>query len=260
MVKQRGPKSILFFEIVQMMGMRGYNIQPFNFLIEERMRNDKLISLGRESEVNEISDEDLEAFILNYRTTHYGMPPEMFQGEKIGISMVFERYGSADDCITTMVVVSNDKDGLTSKDTIVDFILGILKTLTQIKTKGASVNPFLQSNRVNGIFVLPSGVSSYSKTFLNELQTIQILTEGDILSRNYDQCLQSNIRIVDSNEKDLILDPVGLNGAKIPAVVKNNDAYCRVINPKKGNMMVIQRQAIAPEEALTWSTFLRDIR
>ena len=254
----RGPLNILFFEIVQMMGFRGYNIQPFKWLIDNRMHNDRLIESGLEAK--EISDNDLVQWIVNYRTSQYMIPVEMFQGEKMPISMIFERYGKEEDCITTLVLVSNDKVGNTSKDTIVEFITGILKRLTQIKTNGVSVDPFIKANRINAIFILPSGVSSHSKAFLNEMNTIKILTENDVLNRNYDHCLQSHIKIVSSNEKDNILEPVGLNGAKIPSVAKNNDAYCRILDVKKGDLMIINRQSISSEEALTNSINFRDIR
>lgn len=260
MTSTRSTLNTLFFEIVQMMGIRGYNIQPFKWLIDNRMKNDRLTELGREKEVVEINDSDLIQWIDNYRITQFGLPSEMFKGEKMPISMVFERFGREEDVITTLVIVGNDKDGMTSKDTIVDFITSILKTLTQIKTGGVSVDPFIKSNKVNGIFILHSGVSSYSKTFLNEMSTIKILTEGDVLSRNYDQCLQSHIRIVDAIEKDNILEPVGLNGSKIPAVIKDNDAYCRVVDPRKGDLMIISRDAISSEESLTTSMNFRDIR
>lgn len=259
-MSKRGPLNILFFEIVQMMGFRRYNIQPFKWLIDNRMKNDRLIEIGRGSEVQEISDQDLVSWIINYRTTHFGMPVESFQGEKMCISMIFERFGKEEDCITTVVAVSNDKDGLTSKDTIVIFIDNILKTLVGIKTGGLSFDPTIKSNRVNGIFILPSGVSAYSKTFLNEMPRIKILTESDVLSRCYDQCLQSHIKVVDQNEKDAILDPVGLNDSKIPSVTKDTDAYCRVTDPQKGHLMIINREAIASEEALTTSINLRIIR
>lgn len=259
-MSQRGPLNTLFFEIVQMMGMRGYNIQPFKMFIDNRMMNDRLIETGRIDEVKEISDEDLVNWIVNFRTTHYKIPPNHFQGTKMPISMVFERYGREEDCITTLVLVSNDTEGSTSKDSIVDFTGGILKVLTQIKTGGVSCDYCIEANKVNGIFILPSGVSAYSKTFLNKITSIKILTEGDVLSRCYDQCLQSNIRVVEQQEKESILDPVGLNDSKIPAVSRENDAYCRVMNLKSGNMMVISRDAIASEEALTTSTNMRIIR
>lgn len=260
MSSTRGPLFNLFFAIVQMMGIRGYNIQPFKWIIDHVMKNDRLIELGRIDEVVEISDQELVSRVSNYRTTNYGMPIEQFRGEKMPISMIFERFGKDENCITTVVTVSNDRDGLTSKDVIVEFTDNILKTLVGIKTNGLSYDATLESNRVNGIFILPSGVSSYSKTFINEMERVKILTESDVLSRNYDQCLQSHIRIVDKKEKDSILDPVGLNDSKIPAVAKDMDAYCRVLNPQKGNMMVISRDAIASEEALSTSTNMRIIR
>lgn len=256
----RGPLNTLFFEIVQMMGMRGYNIQPFKFLIDNRMKNDRLIEIGKESEVIEFSDNYLIDWISWYRLGQFKLHPELFYGEQMTISMVFERFGKEDDIISTLVIVGNEKDGMTSKDTIVDFFSGMLKRLTQIKTNGISVNPVIKANRVNGIFILHSGISSYSKSYLNEMPNIRILTEADVLSRNYDQCLQSHIKIVGQTEKDNILEPVGLNGAKIPAVNKDNDAYCRVVDPRKGDMMVISRDAIASEEALTTSMNFRDIR
>ena len=66
----RGPLNILFFEIVQMMGMRGYNIQPFKWLIDNRMKNDRLIELGKLNQTQEISEQDLVQWIINYITTH----------------------------------------------------------------------------------------------------------------------------------------------------------------------------------------------
>lgn len=257
---ERGPLNVLFFEIVQMMGFRGYNIQPFKWLIDNRMRNERLIQLGRLSEVSEVTDQYLVEWIKNYRYTNYNLTEDLFQGDKIRISMVFQRYGREEDCITTMVVVSDVESGTVSKEEIVSFITGKLNNLTIFMTGGLSNDPFVKANKVNGILILKNGISAYSKTFINEMHTIKILTEIDVLSRNYDHCLQSSIKIVDKNTKDSILEPVGLNDMKIPAVSKDNDAFCRIVDAKKGDLMIIQREALASEEALETALNFRAIR
>lgn len=260
MFSERGPLNILFFEIVQMMGMRGYNIQPFKWLIDVRMRNDRLIELGRMSEVSEVPDDYLVEWISNYRMVNYDLGNDLFQGDKIRVSMVFQRYGIEDECMTTLVVISDVEKGMTSKDEVVTFIESRLTPLTLKMTNGLSREYALKSNKISGILILKNGISAYSKTFLNEMPTIKILTENDVLSRCYDQVLQSGITVVGKDIKDSILEPVGLNDSKIPSVSRDNDAYCRVMDLTKGNLMIISREALASEEPLGDSLNFRVIK
>lgn len=250
------PLYRLFFEIVQFMGCRGYNIHPFKFLIDHRMKNERLIELGQVDKVVEFSDADLIQHLVNYRTTNFGVKPELFIGSRMPISMIFDNPITG---LRTLVLVSNETEGVTSKDTIVDFISNILKTITYHKTGGRSVDPFLKSNKVSGIFILPSGVSPFSRTFLNEMPTIKLLTEAEVLSRCYDSVIQSHITTVPPEEKMAILEPVGLTGQKIPAVNSSNDTLCKILDLPKDHMMIATRTAIASEETITSSLFFRQI-
>jgi hypothetical protein len=250
------PLYRLFFEIVQMMGIRGYNIHPFKFLIDHRMKNERLIELGEIDKVVEFTDTDLIQHLVNYRTTNFGVQPELFQGSRMSISMIFDNPITG---MRTLVLVSNETECVTSKDTIVDFISSILKTVTYYKTGGISVDPFLSRNKVNGIFILPSGVSPFCRTFLNELPTIKLLTENEVLSRCYDSVIQSHITTVTSDEKMSILEPVGLTGQKIPAINSSTDALCKILDLTKDHMMIATRTAIASEETITSSMFFRQI-
>lgn len=250
------PLYRLFFEIVQMMGMRGYSIHPFKFLIDHRMKNDRLTELGQLDKVVEFSDSDLIQHLVNYRTTNFGVSPDLFPGSRMPISMIFDHPISG---IRTLVLVSNETECVTSKDTIVDFINNILKTVTYNKTGGQSCDPSLSCNKVSGIFVIPSGVSPFCRTFLNEMSKIKILTENEILSRCYDSVIQSHITTVPPDEKMSILEPVGLTGQKIPAVNSLTDSLCKVLDLQKDHMMIATRTAIAPEETITASLFFRQI-
>lgn len=250
------PLYKLFFEIVQMMGMRGYNIFPFKFLVDNHMKNERFIELGQLDKVKIFNDNDLVQHLVNYRTTNFGVSADFFPGSRMPISMVFDHPITG---IRTLVLVSNETEGITSKDTIVDFISNILKTITYYKTNKQSCDPFLSRNKVNGIFILPSGVSSFSRTFLNEMPTIKLLTENEVMSRCYDSIIQSHITTVTPDEKMSILEPVGLTGQKIPSVNSNNDVLCKILDLQKDHMMIATRTAIASEETIDKSMFFRQI-
>lgn len=246
----------LFFEIVSMMGIRGYNILPFKFLIDNRMKNNRHREKNEVDKIVEIPDATLLDIIVKYRTANYKIDQNHFGNEKMGFSMIFDH---ATNGMRTLVLISNEKDGLTSKDTIVDFIGSILKLVTGTRTKGQSTDPFLKSNKVSGIFILNSGVSSFSKTFLNELSTLEIITESEIRSRCYDSCLQSHIATINSEEKDYMLAELGLDSGKIPSITKNIDTTCRIMGLTQGDLMIATRGSVSEEETLSKSIFFRNI-
>lgn len=250
------PLYRLFFEIVQMMGMRGYSIHPFKKIIDRHMANERFIESNQLDKVINITDNDLIQWIINYRTTNFGVQPELFQGNRMSMSMIFD-HPKTD--IRTLVLISNEIEGVTPKDTIVDFISNILKPITYFKTGGKSLDPFLSSNKVNAIFILPNGVSSFSKTYLNEMPTIKILTENEILSRCYDSVIQSYIETVTPEERAFILEPVGLDSKKIPSVNSTNDTLCKILNLKRDDLMIATRTAITNEETITKTKFFRQI-
>ena len=248
-----------------MMGMRGYDIQPFNQIISKRMLNERLIEMGKENEVKEMTDVELLNIIENYRNANFlnlipdEEKPKILKEGKSALSTVFERHGDEDEEISTLVFVSNE-EGLVSKDSIVSIMNNLLSVIVENKTNRTSRDAFKRENKVNAIFILSHGISSFSKTYMNEMPTIKILTETEVLNRSYDQCLQSHVKFVGPDEKTEILNPVGLSGSKIPAVSKNNDVLCKVLDPSKGDLMIVTRTAIAPEEALKQTLFFRDVR
>jgi DNA-directed RNA polymerase subunit H (RpoH/RPB5) len=246
----------LFFEIVQMMGMRGYNIHPFKFIIDNYMKNERFTELGQLDKIIEFDENLVIEHLINYRTTNFGIGPENFKGERMKISMIFDNPITG---MRTLVLVSNETEGITSKDIINDYISRVLRPITKYKTNGLSIDPFLKNNKVNAIFILPSGVSPFSKSFLNEMSTIILMTESEILNRCYDSVIQSHIRTVPPDEKMSILESVGLNGSRIPSINSANDSLCKILDLQKDHLMISTRTSIASEETITNSIFLRNI-
>lgn len=248
----------LFIEIVSFMGMRDYDITPFMFLLENKMKNDRHIQLGELDKIEEISNESIIEFLNEYRVNNFFLDPSYFIQGRLAFSVPFVHSYNG---ITTLVIISNEEPGsLTSKDKIKDFMVQYATPLVINLTNGLSSDLWCNRNRITGIFVLSEGVSSYSKTFLDELEIIEIITTSEIMSRCYDSCLQSNISTISSEEKKLLLSEVGLTTSTIPSVTKKNDILCRILGLKQGNLMISHRRKIASEETVTDALFIRDIK
>ena len=252
------PLGDLFFEVISMMSIRNYNILPFNFLINNKKMNNRFIERGELDKVITITDSQLLQSLAEYRLVNYQMSRELFQSDKMGISMVFDHTSNG---MRTLVLFSNDDiKGLTSKDTIVDFIGTYLKIITQNKTEGKSIDPFLKENKVSGIFILPVGLSSFSNTYIDVSICIEIITEDDIKSRVYDNVLQSHYRTIPQDTKNLILAEVGLNAGNIPSITKKNDITCQILGLQQNHLLVATRGNVASEETIHSSIFIRDIK
>lgn len=251
------PLGDLFFEIVSMMGIRGYNVIPFNFLIENKKRNDKFIERGELDKVVIIHDNQLIKSLADYRLANYGMPEDIFQGNKMGISMIFDHTSNG---MMTLVLCSNDIEGTTSKDTLVEFICAYLKRLIKIKTNGLSEDPFRTENKVSGILILPVGISPFSKTYTDAIIPFEMIIEDDIRSRVYDNILQSHYKTIPQETKNLILSEVGLNSGNIPSITKKNDITCQILGLQQGHLLVATRGNVASEETIHSSIFIRDIK
>lgn len=248
----------LFIEIISFMGMREYDITPFMFLINNKMKNDRHIQLGELDKVEEIPVYTIMEFLNEYRWFNYGLDPKNFTEGKTAFSVPFTHTYNG---VTTFVLISNDeKDTLTSKDRIKEHISSYLLPLVSHITNGLSYNVWDHNNKVSVIFVLSEGVSSYSKTFLDELDLIEIIKDVDIMTRCYDSCLQSNIRTIPLREKKDLLSEVGLNSSNIPSVTKKNDTLCKILGLKQGDLMISYRRNISSEETVTNAVFLRDIK
>lgn len=251
------PLGDLFFEIISFMSMRDYNILPFNFLIDNRRANNRHIERGELDKVVTITDQQLLQSLADYRMANYQMGKDLFQGDKMGISMIFDHTSNG---MRTLVLLSNDNEGLTSKDTLVDFIGSYLKMVVSVKTNRRSEDPFLIQNKVSAIFILPVGVSPFSKTFMDVSINIEIITEDDVKSRVYDNVMQSHYRVIPQDTKNLILSEVGLNAGNIPSITKKNDITCQILGLNPGNLLVATRGNVASEETMHSSVFIRDIK
>jgi DNA-directed RNA polymerase subunit H (RpoH/RPB5) len=251
------PMGDLFFEIVSMMGMRGYNILPFNFLINNRKMNNRFIETGQLERVVTITDAQLLESLISYRIVNYEIDRNFFTGDKMQFSMVFDHCSNG---IRTLVLITNDDSGITSKENLVEFISSYLKTITHHRTGGKSSDFFLRENRVTGVFILPGGVSSFSKTFMDEFSTLEIITEDDIKSRVYDNVLQSHYKIIEQEKKNYFLSEVGFNSNIIPSVNAHDDKTCKILGIKKGSLIVATRSKASEEETLSTSIFIRNVK
>lgn len=245
----------LFYEIVSMMGMRGYDISAFSHLIQAKMFKERMMQLG--NQVEEDNKLNLLKFIIEYRYNNFNIPPNMFGSGRMGFSMVFKNLFTG---MTTLVLISDDEFSLTSKEKLTIYIQSYLNEITSIKTSGFSRDSFVDSNRISVIFILNEGISSYSRTFIDELSNIEIFTENQILNRCYDNCMQSHIRTIPKDEKNILLSTVGLNSNNIPSVTKKNDILCKILNLNKSHLMIATRRNISSEEIVTNAVFLRDIK
>ena len=245
----------LFFEIVQIMGLRGYDILPFNFMIDLEMKNNYHRERGENDKVGEINDIMLLPWLIEYRLSNFGVQSEMFQGERMQYSMVFDHCS---DGMRTLVCIGNEVDESTSKAEIKD--MGEkLKLITYLRTGGQSSNYNSNENKISGIFILSEGVSSFTKTFFDEMYRVQIIKEEDIIHRSYDNCMQSFVYTIPQNEKNRMLSEVGLTSGSIPSVSKSQDVYCKITGIEQGSMLKYVRSKISSEET-TDSVFLRDVR
>lgn len=245
----------LFFEIVQMMGLRDYDILPFNFLIDIESKNDYHRTHGQDDQVQTITDTMLLSWIIQYRRVNFHLEPEVFQGEKMQYSMVFNHTFNG---LRTLVCIGNEVDESTSKDEIKE-MFEKLKHITYLKTGGKSSNPHATENKVSGIFVLSEGVSPFSKTFFDEITTVEIIREDEIMFRSHDNCMQSSYQIIPAEDKIKIIGEVGLTSSLMPSTSVRQDIFCKVSGIKPGNMIKFIRPKISDEETCD-SVFLRDVR
>lgn len=244
----------LVFETISMMGIRGYNIFPFQRIINIKMMNAKFIEMGQLEQVINISNQDLLNLIKVNRNLNFGIEDDNFVAGKTSFSMIFDHCYNG---MTTLVLFGGDNDKLTSKDDTKEYLNRPFTRLCELKT--GNNNAFLKANKVSCILILSLGISSTNRTFFDEIPTVEIITETEILSRPYDSCLQSHISTINSEEKNKILFEVGLNENKIPSVRKDDDNLCRILNLKKTDLMISTRRSISEEE-IDYSTFIRNIK
>lgn len=245
----------LFFEIVSMMGIRGYDIMPFQFLIDNKMINERLLQQGQNP--TNISENSLLSFLINYRTDNFMIDSSLFNDGNINFSTIFNHTYNG---MTTLVLICNDDSVTTSKDTLVSYINKYMKRITEIKTNGLSSDPFVRSNKISAIFVINGSISSYCKPFLDELSIIEIFTYDSIMSRCYDSCLQSHITSIPKEIKTTMLSKIGLSSSKIPSVKKKNDILCQIMGLQQGNLMLARRRNISSEETVKNAPFIREIK
>lgn len=237
------------------MGMRGYDILPFNSIINIFIKNRYLIERNRLDEVVEINENDLLKWIIEYRMDNFGITQENFIGSRMQFSMVFD---NPINDLRTLVVIGNEVDESTAKAETKEMI-DKLKMITHLKTNGRSSDPCLSANNVTGMFILSTGVSSFSRAFFDEWSRIQIIKDDDILHRCYDNCLQSHVETIDVERKNVILSDVGLNSNSIPSTSKSQDVHSKVMNIEIGSMLKFSRKKLQPEET-TDAIFLRNVR
>lgn len=245
----------LFVEIVQLMGLKGYDITPFNFLIQNEAMNHYYTERGKLDKVQEIDEKKLLQFIFNYRMTNFGVSNDLFPGEKMQYSMVFDHCYNG---LRTLVCIGNEMNESTSKASSIE-MTDKLKAVTLYRTGGQDANFLSSKNRVSGIFIINKSISSASKTFLNELKSIQIIEDTDIFNRSHDNCLQSHIEEVNKLDADKMLSEIGISKSNIPSTSREIDAQTRLRNFEPGTMLKFTRSQISSEEP-NGGLFIRNVR
>ena len=246
----------LFTEMVMMMGLRGYNILPFKWLIDQHMINDAYIRTGNENKVVPIDEGKLVQFISLYRLAEFGLGYEEYRGERRQFSMCFDNY------LTGYRTIVLSGDAVEKDDSMADTnsMLDLVKAMTYVKTEGKSIDPFKSENRVSAIYILSQGVSSYSSQIFGALSTsIEIFSDDNILMRVYDNCMQSHFTNVSQAERNKILSEVHLTPGLIPSM-SVDDPACKIFGHRSKTLNIITRKAVSSEETEGTQTFLRAVK
>lgn len=246
----------LFFEVVLLMGMRGYNTMPFEWLIERKMINEAYINTNQKEKIIPITKEELSTFIYFYRTYNFKLNPNDYTGERKKFSVCFDRPS---DGMRTLVIFGeeSDKDESMSHITL---LIENMNTMVQIKTEGRSQNCFDTNNKCSAIYVVSKGISSYTSPLLEKYKpTIQYFTDVQLLTRSYDNCLQSYFTNINERERNILLSEVHLVPSKIPST-PSNDIITKLMGYEKKSLNLITREAISPEETEQIQTFIRLVK
>lgn len=245
----------LFTEVVLIMGLRGYNIQSFKWLIDIHMINDAYIKNGEESKVTQINEKILVEFISNYGKANFGLGVEEYKGERRQFSTCFDNPLTGVRTLVLFGDAINENDSLERTNSMLELV----KSMTQYKTSGLSIDPFKSENKVSAIYILSQGISSYSTQIFGALSTtIEIFSDINILMRVYDNCMQSHFTNISSGERNKILSEVHLTPGIIPSM-SVEDITCKVLGHRKNTLNLISRIAVSGEE-LNNQCFIRSVK
>jgi DNA-directed RNA polymerase subunit H (RpoH/RPB5) len=257
----------IVIRIISLMGLRGYNILPFNFLLENEMKNEYYMKRGMMDKINFFNEAQIKDFIGNYRFSNFNVEckkykfretnPEslhFFSEGRSSFSLIFDHSRTG---LRTAVLIDNSVDENTSTDSI-RLMINNLKYITNAKTNGISADPFLKENNMSVIFVVSLGISSSASTFISGISNIEIMTDDQILNKCYDNCLQPHFKSISTENKLQLLTENGLKSNLIPSL-PITDILSKSYGYKENDLIVINRGPGSEEES-TGSVSIRIVK
>lgn len=245
----------LFLEVVMLMGLRGYNIQAFKWLIDLELQNQAYIGNNEPEKVISTTNNYLANFISSYRNANFALNGADFSEVRKQFSVIFDR--PSDERRTLVLFGDNiDKDeSIDQTHTLTNFSRNLIGSKTNNYNK-----PFDRESNCTIVYVIKKAISKYtSPLFILFTDYVDVFTDQQLFTRSYDNCMQSYFVNIPEDKAKNMLSEVHLNQSTIPSV-STNDVMSKVMKFESKTANLIYRKTISSEETTDIETFVRTVR
>jgi len=240
----------LYIEVLKMVALRGYNILPYQAILDDERRNDFLSRQGESA--NYLSDDIAGDYIYRVTTGILNQNiPNVNRGSRSMFNSIFSR---GEEKLIIYFAETEDLKSV-SKDSASRFVNNLRSICLNLFGTPDYCNTFVAKMR--GILITKNNLTPGNQSWLSQITVIEHFLDTSLLCSISENVFSSRRRILNKEEKTVFAKELGMSLSKIPSVVLSKDISYQFYGIDKDDVVREERESIFPESLIPKSISYR---
>jgi DNA-directed RNA polymerase subunit H (RpoH/RPB5) len=230
----------LYIEVLKMIGLRGYNILPYQNILDDEKINDNLLKKGQLTDYK--NDEYISQYVYSIYKNMLQIP------NNASYPQLRTRFNSIFTKGEEKLLVffdQTEESKSVSKENASKFV----KSLENISSFFFKTSDYCNKNscKIKAIFITKNNLTPGNQTWLSQISVIEHFLDVNLLCSISENILCSKRHILTESEKINFCQELDISLSKIPYISKEKDISYRFYSVEKNDVVKEERTSVFPE-------------
>ena len=237
----------LYIEVLKMVALRGYNILPYQAILDDEKKNDYYTRRGELDKVNYKNDDYIGKYIYSIylKTLKINNQTSFNEGSLPPLRSLFNSIFSKNDEKLVVIFSDSDEEKSVSKETATKF----LNTIQIISNFFYNTSDYCNSSfcKLKGIFITKNNLTPGNQAWLSQISIIEHFKDDSLFCSIAENIFCSRRKVLTSEQKKEFVKELGCSLSKIPSIPLDKDISFRFYGIHKNEIVKEERESIFPE-------------
>ena len=244
----------IFIEVLKMVGLRGYNTLPYQWILDNEGINDLLLKRGDVDKVNYFTDEKLGGDLYNYYKSIFRLPNKYSPSLREQYTTVFSK---GNDII---IVFFLESEANSSGVENMRRAISVMREICKIRYGNVNYCDDSSGYSMKAVFITQKKLTPDGKKMISSMPHIEHFLDNTFLAGIAQNIFCSKYEILTEEKKKVFETQLDLHLSKIPSVTTEKDISVRFIGVNSGDILKYNRTSFFEEDISQTSVTYRLVK